>query len=77
MFHGPVMIFTGGWRATDDGVKVAATNSMAVMAGVEGRYNRGTYQYPPPAMYRNWSSVVRQKKLRMTMHNLYIFDGGD
>ena len=48
MFLGPVMIFTGGGRATDDGVKVAATNSMAVMAGVEGRYNRGTYQYPPP-----------------------------
>ena len=34
-----------GSRATDDGVKAAATDTMRVMTGVAGRYNRLTYQY--------------------------------
>jgi len=35
--------FYGGSRSTDDGVKAAATDSMAALTGVEGRYapNRG------------------------------------
>jgi hypothetical protein len=65
--------FYGGSRATDDGVKAAATNSMAVMTGVEGQYNQVTHQYDPPVVYRNWASVVRQNKLRMTVrHNLCV-----
>jgi hypothetical protein len=31
--------FFAGSRCTDDGVKAAATNSMAVLTGIEGRYD--------------------------------------
>lgn len=61
--------FFGGLRATDDGVKAAATNSMAVLTGIEGQYDprRGEYQPPPP--YRNWEAVVedgmRTRRLRL------------
>ena len=42
--------FYGGSRSTDDGAKAAATDSMAVLTGVEGRYapDRGAYVPPPP-----------------------------
>ncbi len=66
--------FYNGSRATDDGVKAAATNSMAVMTGVEGQYNRVTYQYEPPAKYPNWAAVVRQNELRIKVEgNLSVF----
>jgi hypothetical protein len=50
--------FFGGSRATDDGVKAAATSSMSVLTGVAGEYDpaRGRYQPPPP--YSNWGAVV-------------------
>ena len=57
--------FFGGSRCTDDGVKAAATDSMAVLTGVEGHYdpNRGAYLPPPP--FRKWEEVVQQYKLRL------------
>ena len=65
--------FYGGSRATDDGVKAAATNSMAVMTGIEGQYNPVTFQYQPPTKYRNWAEVVQHNKLRIKVeHNLTI-----
>ena len=45
-------------RATDDGVKAAATNSMSVLTGVEGRYDSERGKYQPPKPYRNWQAVV-------------------
>ncbi len=63
--------FYGGSRATDDGVKAAATNSMAVMTGIEGQYNPITFQYEPPFEYRNWVEVVEKNNLRIKVkHNL-------
>lgn len=50
--------FFGGSRATDDGVKAAATNSMSVLTGVEGSYDPGQGKYQPPQHYRNWEAVV-------------------
>ena len=65
--------FYGGSRATDDGVKAAATNSMAVMTGIEGQYNPVTFQYQPPTKYRNWAEVVQHNKLRIKVkYNLSI-----
>lgn len=54
-----------GSRVTDDGVKAAATSSMASVTGVEGAYDpvRGLYQ--PPAPFRTWEEVVRRNGLRL------------
>jgi hypothetical protein len=49
-------------RATDDGVKAAATNSMAVLTGVEGLYDSKQGKYRPPAPYRNWAAVVSDRQ---------------
>ncbi|PWU23408.1 MAG: hypothetical protein C5B48_08615, partial [Candidatus Rokuibacteriota bacterium] len=60
--------FTGS-RATDDGVKAAATSSMAVLTGVEGEYDPAGGKYQPPQPYRNWNEVVedgtRSRGLRL------------
>jgi hypothetical protein len=53
-----------GSRATDDGVKAAATSSMAVMTGMEGSYNRSTFCYDPPHRFRGWKSVVRHAEAK-------------
>jgi hypothetical protein len=47
-----------GSRATDDGVKAAATDSMSVLTGVEGQYDSVQGRYQPPQPYRNWAAVV-------------------
>lgn len=50
--------FFAGYRATDDGVKAAATNSMSVLTGVVGQYNATSCEYQPPPPYLNWGAVV-------------------
>jgi hypothetical protein len=60
--------FFGGSRCTDDGVKAAATDSMAVLTGVEGHYDPHRGAYLPPAPYRTWDDVVRQNGLRLRPH---------
>ncbi len=57
--------FYAGARATDDGVKAAATNSMQVMTGLEGQYNPVRSQYEPPAPFSNWEGVVKQQRLKL------------
>jgi hypothetical protein len=57
--------YFGGSRCTDDGVKAAATDSMAVLTGIEGRYDPHRGAYLPPAPYRTWDDVVRQNGLRL------------
>jgi len=58
-----------GSRATDDGVKAAATSSMAVLTGVAGEYDPMQAKYQPPPPYRNWEAVVedgmRTRQLRL------------
>lgn len=57
--------FFGGSRSTDDGVKAAATDSMAVLTGFVGHYDPNRGAYLPPAPYLNWNDVVRQNGLRL------------
>ena len=57
--------YFGGSRCTDDGVKAAATDSMAVLTGIEGHYDPHRGAYLPPAPYRTWDEVVRQNGLRL------------
>jgi hypothetical protein len=61
--------FFAGSRMTDDGVKAAATNSMAVVTGVEGTYNKTIHQYDPPKGYRNWGEVVRKKQIQLSVQS--------
>jgi len=57
--------FYAGARATDDGVKAAATDSMRAITGVDGHYDPRRSMYLPPAPYRTWASVVDRLKLRL------------
>lgn len=59
--------FYVGSRATDDGVKAAATNSMEAVTGFTGRYNLASKTYDPPATFRNWDEVVRKNSLQIEM----------
>jgi hypothetical protein len=56
-----------GSRATDDGVKAAATSSMATMTGIEGHYNPTSGTYDPPSPYRNWETVVQENRLQLEL----------
>lgn len=61
--------FYTGSRATDDGVKAAATSSMAVLTGIEGAYDPAGGKYQPPRPHASWASVVedgiRRRNLRL------------
>jgi hypothetical protein len=63
--------FFGGARATDDGVKAAATNSMSVLTGIKGQYDSEAGKYQPPKPYRNWEMVVRAG---MRTHHLRLWN---
>jgi hypothetical protein len=65
--------FYGGSRMTDDGVKAAATNSMAVMTGVEGSYNTASNTYEPPGEYGVWRDVITRLGLQIRVRdNLFV-----
>ncbi len=51
--------FNAGARATDDGVKAAATSALHALTGIEGRYDRSSHAYLPPAPAATWSDVLR------------------
>lgn len=57
--------FYAGVRATDDGVKAAATDAMYAMTGFAGRYDPQTHAYLPPAEAPNWEWLVRTHDLRI------------
>lgn len=61
-----------GSRATDDGVKAAATNVMAVMTRVEGKYDSQLNRYNPPAEYRNWEEVILTNKVQLEVKKRLI-----
>lgn len=48
-------------RCTDDGVKVAATDAMAVITGVAGNYDPRRNDYRPPEPFPNWNAVVQDR----------------
>ena len=57
--------FFVGSRATDDGVKAAATNSMQLLTGIEGAYDEHEFEYRPPGNYQNWEDVVEKNGLEL------------
>ena len=65
--------FIGG-RMTDDGVKAAATNSMAVMTGVPGIYDSKKFKYLQPDNYTSWRDVVYKNDLSLEVYeNLLVY----
>jgi len=65
-----------GIRATDDGIKAAATNSMAVMTGVEGFYDVSTFTYKTPGRHENWYDVVVKNGIQLHVKdNLVVVSG--
>lgn len=60
-----------GSRCTDDGVKAAATDAMAVITGMAGRYDPQRTQYLPPAPFRDWNGVVQE---RSRSHGLRLWN---
>ncbi len=54
-----------GARATDDGVKAAATSSMAALTGLEGTYDPARAKYQPPHPFRFWEEVIERHRLRL------------
>lgn len=67
--------FYVGSRATDDGVKAAATSSMTTMTGFEGAYNSNTNAYDPPTGFGNWDEVVKKNQVQIYLgkDNLSVF----
>lgn len=57
-----------GSRATDDGVKAAATDSMKALTGIGGVYDTYANEYRPPEEYRNWEDAVERNDLQLNMH---------
>lgn len=57
--------FFAGSRCTDDGVKAAATDSMAVLTGTKGQYDPKQCAYLPPPPYLTWGDVVKATGSRL------------
>jgi hypothetical protein len=55
--------FFGGARATDDGVKAAATDSMEMIIGIAGHYCAGRNAYQPPEPYATWGELVHDQRM--------------
>lgn len=68
--------FYAGARATDDGVKAAATDSMYALTGFLGTYDRTSYRYLPPADLGTWEQVVASNGLRIDSLNNVVVVGG-
>lgn len=58
--------FYVGMRATDDGVKAAATSAMTVMTGCQGQYDKRSNCYVPDKGFRNWKEVVVKNGIKIT-----------
>lgn len=64
--------FYAGARATDDGVKAAATSSMYAMTGIEGHYDTTRAMYLPPRGYRNWRECVERNGLCLELGEPFV-----
>ena len=69
--------FFGGARCTDDGVKAAATDSMAVLTGVPGRHDPSPGAYQPPSPCHTWEDVVEMLGLKLTVWGMLRRQGKD
>jgi len=56
-----------GARATDDGVKAAATDVMTAITGIEGRYDHDRTAYQPPKPYRTWGELVEAEEITLEL----------
>ena len=65
-FSWPGNDFWPGSRTTDDGVKAASTDTMAVITGVKGVYNPKNGSYEPPQSYSNWKALARAKNINFS-----------
>jgi hypothetical protein len=54
-----------GSRATDDGVKAAATDSMRALTGVQGHYHSASRSYLPPSDYSDWAEVIQKENVEL------------
>ena len=59
--------FYGGARATDDGVKAAATDSMRAMTGIDGVYDPKRHAYQPPKPFSTWGQLVADKHITLAI----------
>lgn len=75
-FSWPGNDFWPGARATDDGVKAASTNTMAVLTGSAGRYDAATGSYLPPMGYANWQQFAQHHKLQFNGPISVVKDNG-
>ncbi len=64
--------YYAGSRATDDGVKAAATDSMYELTNFEGYYSSSKQAYLPPKGNKNWNEVVKQYRLQIPVKNKII-----
>ena len=63
-----------GARATDDGVKAAATDVMTAITGIAGRYDPDRAAYLPPDPYRTWGELVEAEEITLDLDdNLEVF----
>ncbi len=58
-----------GNRATDDGVKAAATDSMAAFTGVEGKYDSQLHGYFPRQGHSSWLKVITQASIQLRIRD--------
>jgi hypothetical protein len=66
--------FYVGSRATDDGVRAAATTTMAEMTSFTGQYSVDSYSYQPPYGYQTCGDVVAKNDLSLVFNdNLKIY----
>lgn len=54
-----------GSRATDDGVKGAASDVIYRLSGVKGEYNIQREMYLPPKPYRHWQELVIEQSCQL------------
>jgi hypothetical protein len=54
--------FNAGSRATDDGVKAAATSALHALTGIEGRYDPKCHAYLPPPPAATWSGLLQGRR---------------
>lgn len=59
--------FFVGSRATDDGVKAAATSSMFAITGIAGHYDAQASKYQPPHPFRTWDACVETHGLKLRL----------
>lgn len=57
--------FWAGSRATDDGVKAAASDTMFVLTGFRGNYDGRAAAYLPPSGAASWEQLVQEQGLRL------------